>query len=91
MEGVLFFMAGVMIALNFSFRAGGFFRYFCPPGTFRPGTLEEREFTITARAAPNEPLAHRKVSKNIDSRSVEELADLRRAIKQALDPNDKRV
>jgi hypothetical protein len=79
-----------MLALEF-FPRRRVLPLFCPAAIFRPGTFEEREFTITARPAPNEPLAHLKVRKNIDSRGAEELAGLCRDIKQVLDPNDKRV
>jgi hypothetical protein len=44
--------------------------------------------SITARPTPNAAPARLKVGKNIDSSPAQELADFRRAVKQAL--NDKR-
>ena len=46
--------------------------------------------SITARPAPNAAPARLKVRKSIDSLSAQELADFRRAVKQALALNDKR-
>jgi len=46
--------------------------------------------SITARPAPNAAPARLKVRKSIDSLSVQELADFRRAVKQAVALNDKR-
>jgi hypothetical protein len=46
--------------------------------------------TITARPAPNAAPARLKVRKSIDSLSAQELADFRRAVKQAVALNDKR-
>jgi tyrosinase len=51
---------------------------------------EAAKLTITARPAPNAAPARLKVRQNIDSLSAAELADFRRAVKQALDLNDKR-
>jgi tyrosinase len=46
--------------------------------------------TITARPAPNAAPARLKVRKNIEALSAQELADFRRAIRQAIALNDKR-
>jgi tyrosinase len=53
-------------------------------------SCREQRGSITARPAPNAAPARLKVRKNIDSLSAQELADFRRAIKQALALNDKR-
>jgi len=46
--------------------------------------------TITARPAPNSAPVRLKVRQNVDGLSAQELSDLRRAIKQAIQLNDKR-
>ena len=46
--------------------------------------------SITARPTPNAAPARLKIRKNIDSLTTQELADFRRAVKQALALTDKR-
>ena len=60
------------------------------PGRDTAGSSEEQPLSITARPAPNAAPARLKVRKSIDSLSAQELADFRRAVKQALALNDKR-
>ena len=57
---------------------------------YLPGSSGEQPLTITARPAPNAAPARLKVRKSIDSLSAQELADFRRAVKQAIALNDKR-
>jgi len=64
--------------------------YYTGKGHSWPGSSEEQPLTITARPAPNAAPVRLKVRKSIDSLSAQELADFRRAVKQALALNDKR-
>ena len=84
----MFYMAGICRPRSFFPRRGS--SSILPGGDISAANPRERELTITAPPAPNAPPARLKVRKNIDSLSVQELADLRRAIKQPLGLNDKR-